>query len=132
MGAGAPARRTEPPDFLWTLGLACRGPCGCRHRRTGREGTEPGVPQPKERTSMKRFWIVLAFVVTFGFTVLGWIGSRIYQAMPPIPERLVTSDGQVVAPEGSIRSGQSPPSSSGPPGRQLPLAPEPLSPTRAT
>ena len=55
---------------------------------------------------MKRFWIVLAFVVTFGFTVLGWIGSRIYQAMPPIPERIVTSDGQVVAPEGSIRSGQ--------------------------
>src|SRR5215467_3864374 len=70
------------------------------------EGAEPGVPRHKEGTSMKRFWIVLAIVLTFGFTVLGWIGSRIYQAMPPIPERLVTSDGQVVAPEGSIRSGQ--------------------------
>src|SRR5215475_12941974 len=70
------------------------------------EGTEPGVPQPKEGTSMKRFWVVLALVVTFGFTVLGWVGSRIYQDRPPIPERLVTSDGQVVAPEGSIRRGQ--------------------------
>ena len=55
---------------------------------------------------MKRLWIVLAIVVTFGFTVLGWIGSRIYQEMPPIPERIVTSDGQVVAPEGAIQSGQ--------------------------
>ena len=55
---------------------------------------------------MKRLWIMLAIVVTFGFTVLGWIGSRIYQEMPPIPERIVTSDGQVVAPEGSIQSGQ--------------------------
>ena len=55
---------------------------------------------------MKRLWIVLVIVVTFGFTVLGWIGSRIYQEMPPIPERIVTSDGQVVAPEGTIQSGQ--------------------------
>ena len=55
---------------------------------------------------MKRLWIVLAIVVTFGFTVLGWIGSRIYQEMPPIPERIVTSDGRVVVPEGSIRNGQ--------------------------
>ena len=44
---------------------------------------------------MKRLWIVLAIVVTFGFTVLGWVGSRIYQEMPPIPERIVTSDGQI-------------------------------------
>src|SRR5262245_52439275 len=55
---------------------------------------------------MKRLWTVLAIVVIFGFTVLGWIGSRIYQEMPPIPERIVTSDGQVVAPEGAIQSGQ--------------------------
>src|SRR5215813_11711177 len=55
---------------------------------------------------MKRLWTVLAIVVIFGFTVLGWIGSRIYQEMPPIPERIVTSDGQVVAPEGAILSGQ--------------------------
>jgi nitric oxide reductase subunit B len=55
---------------------------------------------------VKRLWIVLAIVVIFGFTVLGWVGSRIYQDMPPIPERIVTSDGRVVAPEGTIRSGQ--------------------------
>ena len=55
---------------------------------------------------MKHLWIVLAIVLIFGFTVLGWVGSRIYQHMPHIPERIVTSDGRVVAPEGAIRRGQ--------------------------
>jgi hypothetical protein len=49
---------------------------------------------------------VLAIVLTFGFSVLGWLGSRIYQEMPPIPDRIVTSDGQVVAPDGAIGRGQ--------------------------
>ena len=55
---------------------------------------------------MKRLWITLVVVLIFGFTVLGWVGSRIYQQLPPIPERIVTSDGRVVAPEGAIRRGQ--------------------------
>src|SRR5262245_1484696 len=55
---------------------------------------------------MKQLWILLAIVMVFGFTVLGWIGSRIYQDMPPIPQRIVTTDGQVIAPDGSIQSGQ--------------------------
>jgi len=55
---------------------------------------------------VKRLWILLAIVLTFGFTVLGWVGSRIYQDMPPIPERIVTSDGRMVAPDGNIRAGQ--------------------------
>jgi len=55
---------------------------------------------------VKRLWILLAIVLTFGFTVLGWVGSRIYQDMPPIPERIVTSDGRVVASDGNIRAGQ--------------------------
>jgi nitric oxide reductase subunit B len=55
---------------------------------------------------VKRLWILLAIVLIFGFTVLGWVGSRIYQDMPPIPERIVTSEGQLVAPEGAIRKGQ--------------------------
>src|SRR5262249_11875629 len=56
--------------------------------------------------SVKRLWIILAIVLIFGFSVLGWIGSRIYQHMPPIPERIVTTDGLVVAPDGAIRRGQ--------------------------
>jgi nitric oxide reductase subunit B len=55
---------------------------------------------------VKRLWIMLAIVMLFGFTVLGWIGSRIYQYMPPIPERIVTTDGRIVVPDGAIRRGQ--------------------------
>ena len=55
---------------------------------------------------MKRFWIALGAVMVFSFGVLGWIGSRIYQEMPPIPDRVVTADGAVVVPEGAIGRGQ--------------------------
>ena len=34
---------------------------------------------------MRRLWITLSVVMLFGFAVLGWIGTRIYQEMPPIP-----------------------------------------------
>jgi nitric oxide reductase subunit B len=56
---------------------------------------------------MKRLWIVLAIVMIFGFLVLGWVGTRIYQEMPPIPDRVETADGQVVIASGDIARGQS-------------------------
>jgi nitric oxide reductase subunit B len=40
------------------------------------------------------------------FSILGWIGTRIYQEMPPIPDRVVTTDGQVLIPSGDIARGQ--------------------------
>ena len=55
---------------------------------------------------MKRLWIALAAVMVFSFGVLGWIGSRIYQEMPPLPDRVVTTDGAVVIAEGVIGRGQ--------------------------
>ena len=56
---------------------------------------------------MKRLWTVLVVVTLFGFVVLGWVGTRIYQEMPPIPDRVVTTDGQVVIASGEIARGQS-------------------------
>ena len=38
---------------------------------------------------MKRYWIAFITVVTVSFAVLGWVGVRIYQEAPPIPERVV-------------------------------------------
>ena len=55
---------------------------------------------------MKRLWMALAAVMVFSFGVLGWIGSRIYQEMPPLPDRVVTTDGTVVIAEGVISRGQ--------------------------
>ena len=40
------------------------------------------------------------------FAVLGWIGTRIYQEMPPIPAKIVDTTGAVVVAEGDIGRGQ--------------------------
>ncbi len=56
--------------------------------------------------NIKRLWMALAITLVFGFAVLGWIGTRIYQEMPPIPDRVVTTDGQVVIDTGEIARGQ--------------------------
>jgi nitric oxide reductase subunit B len=55
---------------------------------------------------MKRLWISFAIVLGFSFGVLGWIGTRIYQEMPPIPRSVIDSNGVVVVPEGDIGRGQ--------------------------
>lgn len=55
---------------------------------------------------MKRLWIAFVLVLVVSFTILGWVGSRIYQEMPPIPERVVTTDGTVVIDNGQIEAGQ--------------------------
>jgi len=55
---------------------------------------------------MKRLWLGFASVLVLSFSVLGWIGTRVYQQAPPIPLRVVTTDGQIVVGEGEIESGQ--------------------------
>src|SRR5215470_4665232 len=56
--------------------------------------------------TMRRWWVALTLVCASEFLVLGWIGSRIYQEMPPIPDRVVSNDGRVVVPSGDIMRGQ--------------------------
>src|SRR5262249_882156 len=56
--------------------------------------------------SMRKLWVTGAVVVAASFAVLGWIGSRIYQEMPPIPDRVITADGRDVIPSGEIALGQ--------------------------
>jgi len=59
-----------------------------------------------EVSSMRRLWISLTLVVVISFAVLGYYGGRIYQTMPPIPDRVVTTDGTVVMTGQQIRDGQ--------------------------
>jgi len=59
-----------------------------------------------EVSAMKRLWIIGGIVVATSFAVLGWIGTRIYQQMPPIPDRVITADGVDVIPPGEIARGQ--------------------------
>jgi nitric oxide reductase subunit B len=55
---------------------------------------------------MKKLWITFAVVLVCSFAVLGWIGTRIYQEMPPLPAAVVTTEGAVVIPAGDIQRGQ--------------------------
>jgi len=55
---------------------------------------------------MKKLWIGFAVVLVASFTVLGWIGTRIYQEMPPIPDQVIATDGKVVIASGDIGRGQ--------------------------
>jgi nitric oxide reductase subunit B len=55
---------------------------------------------------MKRLWIGFSLVMLLSFLVLGWLGSRIYQEKPPIPARVVTTDGTVPIADGEITAGQ--------------------------
>src|SRR3954470_9573765 len=55
---------------------------------------------------MKKLWISFAVVLVGSFSILGWIGTRIYQQMPPIPVRVVDTNGAVVVADGDIGRGQ--------------------------
>src|SRR5581483_3709463 len=57
-------------------------------------------------SAMNKLWLLFAGVVIFSFSVLGWVGTRIYQEAPPLPDRVVTTDGNVVIPSGAISTGQ--------------------------
>jgi nitric oxide reductase subunit B len=59
-----------------------------------------------EGAGMKKLWMGFAAVLAVSFSILGWIGTRIYQEMPPIPATVVTSEGTVVIREGEIAKGQ--------------------------
>jgi len=55
---------------------------------------------------MKRLWWGFGFVLFASFLVLGWIGTRIYQEMPPIPQSVITTDGKTLIEPGEIIAGQ--------------------------
>src|SRR5262245_33099793 len=55
---------------------------------------------------MRRLWASFAAVLVLWFLVLGWLGRWFPQAAPPIPDRVVTTDGATVIDEGEIAAGQ--------------------------
>ena len=56
--------------------------------------------------SFRKLWTAFALVVVLSFAVLGWTGFRIYQTAPPVPERVVTTDGRELIGPGDIHDGQ--------------------------
>ncbi len=56
--------------------------------------------------SSRKVWIAFWSVVVLSFAVLGYYGRQIYVEAPPIPERVVTSAGDLVFTGDDIRKGQ--------------------------
>jgi nitric oxide reductase subunit B len=56
--------------------------------------------------AMRRLWIGFAIVLVVSFAILGFVGARIYQLAPPVPDRVVATDGRVVFEAGEIQRGQ--------------------------
>jgi nitric oxide reductase subunit B len=55
---------------------------------------------------MKQLWIAFAFVLVVSFSILIWIGTRIYQESPPIASQVVTTNGKLIIDVGEIQAGQ--------------------------
>ena len=53
-----------------------------------------------------RLWAVLGLVIAGSFAVLGYYGYQIYREAPPIPQRVVTTGGEVLFSGQDIRDGQ--------------------------
>src|SRR6476646_8298519 len=56
--------------------------------------------------SFRKLWIVFSVVVAASFLVLGIFGFNIYHKAPPIPDKVVTTDGQVLFTGQDIKDGQ--------------------------
>lgn len=54
----------------------------------------------------RRYWAWLIGVIVASFAVLGYYGWEIYQVAPPIPERVVTTDGRELYTRSDITNGQ--------------------------
>ena len=54
----------------------------------------------------RKLWLTFAIVVVASFAVLGWFGREIYRQAPPIPDRVVTTEGRVLFTGNDILDGQ--------------------------
>lgn len=55
---------------------------------------------------MRKYWIAFSVVIILSFSVLSWVGVKIYQEKPPIPEKIVTQSGDLVFTKSDIQDGQ--------------------------
>lgn len=56
--------------------------------------------------SYRKLWLALFSVITLSFLALGYYGREIYYQAPPIPQRVVTTDGSVLFTGQDIKDGQ--------------------------
>src|SRR3989344_3148838 len=55
---------------------------------------------------IRRLWLILFLVLAAPFAVLGLMGREIHRQAPPMPDKVVVSDGQVIYSKKDIQDGQ--------------------------
>src|SRR5215212_295379 len=63
-------------------------------------------PERRELLISKGWVQAVALVVLFGFLVLGLLAYRAYSGQPPIPDRVVDSQGEVIFTSEDVSAGQ--------------------------
>src|SRR5687767_11465048 len=53
-----------------------------------------------------RLWVCLSLVIVVSFALLGYYGGEIYRQAPPVPERVVTPEGELIWRGEDIKDGQ--------------------------
>ena len=56
--------------------------------------------------STRKLWTWLAVICVLSFAILAWVGTEIYQTAPPIPNKVVSTDGKILFEEGQVQRGQ--------------------------
>jgi nitric oxide reductase subunit B len=54
----------------------------------------------------RRLWVLFGAAIFAAFFILGFFGREVYRQAPPIPERVVTTDGMLLMTQNSILTGQ--------------------------
>ena len=44
----------------------------------------------------RRLWFLLIGILAVTFTLLGYFGAEVYREAPPIPDRVVSADGDTL------------------------------------
>jgi nitric oxide reductase subunit B len=57
-------------------------------------------------SSTRKLWTLLGALLVVSFAVLLWAGDQIYQKAPPMPERVVSSDGNTVFTRAEMEKGR--------------------------
>lgn len=57
-------------------------------------------------TSTKKLWLYLILLLAVSFGALLWTGSEIFRQAPPMPERVVSTDGEVIYTRADIEKGR--------------------------
>lgn len=55
--------------------------------------------------TLKRLWIIFAISLIVSFSVLLFIGGRVFKQSPPIPEKIVTQSGTQIYTSDDIQAG---------------------------